>query len=561
MTTPDAPRSLRAALLPGLAGLLAVLLLALGALSWWSQRAQQASRQPQQVIEQALWLRAELHALAAAELAWRWHGQPDALQRAQRQQDALQRAAGRLVELNGESPHDHAQQLRTLLEASLEELHAAWLEAQRVGPALNGRGGAPISDRLPRVDSLVSALHADAERQLQDAEQAAAQRALLAAFLLLLALPLLLLCIAILHFEARARARADDARELARRDGEQQRRRAEQHAHDLQRLGELADQLRPTKTLEETSEVLAAAMRHVLPQFHGALYLQVPGRSLLRRQVGWGKPSSPLEDMFTPDDCWAVRRGAAYPTEPHAPPCHHLAAGSDPAHVLCVPLCALGETVGSLHFSGEVSPSSQDRRIAQLIADQLAQAVLNLRLQESLRVQSTRDPLTGLFHRRYIEASLMRECLRARRSQQTCAALLLDLDDFKAFNEKHSHEAGDAALAQIAGVIGHSVRPEDHAGRYGGEKFLVVLPDTDLATARDRAELLRRAVRATPIDLHGRRVEALTCSIGLAVFPLHGSEPGLCLRAADKAVAAAKAAGRDRVEVAEPTAATGKAGG
>src|SRR5690606_26555974 len=132
-----------------------------------------------------------------------------------------------------------------------------------------------------------------------------------------------------------------------------------------------------------------------------------------------------------------------------------------------------------------------------------------------LRVQSVRDPLTGLFNRRYMDATLLRECLRARRAQQTLAILLLDLDDFQKFNEKHSHEAGDAALTQIGALIGQTVRAEDIAGRHGGEEFLVLMPEADLATARDRAELLRRAIRSQPIDLHGRRVEALSCSIGI----------------------------------------------
>ena len=134
-----------------------------------------------------------------------------------------------------------------------------------------------------------------------------------------------------------------------------------------------------------------------------------------------------------------------------------------------------------------------------------------------------------------------------------------DLDQFKEFNERHSHEAGDAALAQLGSVLSQTIRPEDLAGRYSGEKFLLLMPEADLSIAKDRAELLLRAVRSTPIDLHGRRVEAVTCSIGLALFPLHGSEPALCLRAAEKALNEAKLGGRDRVVAADPSEPSGTA--
>src|SRR5690606_11068054 len=111
----------------------------------------------------------------------------------------------------------------------------------------------------------------------------------------------------------------------------------------------------------------------------------------------WGKPEVPLEDLFTAEDCWAVRRGIPYPNDAQAPPCRHLAQGTDPRHVLCVPLMSQGEAIGVLHLSGEVAPARRERRLAQAIADLLALSISQLRLQESLRVQSVRDATTGLF--------------------------------------------------------------------------------------------------------------------------------------------------------------------
>jgi diguanylate cyclase (GGDEF)-like protein len=559
MPAASAASSPRLPVLLALSGLLALLLLGLLLLAA-GERAQAARERDQgRLIERALWLRGELHALAAAETSWLLQGHGEDLLRAQRHGQEMRAAIETLLALTAEDPAQlaHVRQLQGQVDEALGRADAALREARLSGPS-QGLPQARISALLARVDSVVSALHSGAQQQLGDGVAASATRRLCAWLLAALAIPVLLLQLAVLFFESRGRARAEAEQGRLATRAEQADRRAERHALDLQRLAELGDQLRLAKSIEEIGEVLGGAMRNVLPQLHGALYLQAPSRNVVRRQVSWGKAEPPLEDLFTADDCWAMRRGVAYPSEAHAPPCRHLAAGTDPAHVVCVPLVAQGETLGTLHFSGQMTPSLQERRVAQTIADLLALAVSQLRLQETMRVQSVRDPLSSLFNRRYMDASLLRECLRARRAQQTLALLLIDLDDFKTFNEKHSHEAGDAALAQLGALIGQTVRPEDIAGRHGGEEFLILMPEADLATARDRAELLRRAIRALPIDLHGRRVEPITCSIGVALYPLHGSEPGLCLRAADKAMRLAKSSGRDRVEIADAAPPAGK---
>lgn len=539
----------RSAVLLGLLVASLLALLGLRLLGAWAESGRTASQREAEVIGHALWLRGELHALAAAESAWMAQGRADLLARVDRQRTATDSALDALADLAGDpTTAGHAAQLRELMREAQRAIEQ--LQAQRgmAGPRAGSlRPEASVAALQARGDTLVSTIHAAANARLAELDAAGDTRSLLGWGLLVLAIPLLALQLALLFFESRSRRRAESEQGRLSAEAQRSQREAQRSAGDLERLGELGDQLRPTRSIEEIGEVLRASMQHVLPQFHGALYLQAPSRNLVRRQVAWGKPATPLEDLFTPEDCWAVRRGIPYPNDPKAPPCRHLAADADPQHVLCVPLMSQGEPLGVLHLSGDVAPLSRERRIAQGIADLLALSISQLRLQESLRVQSVRDPLTGLFNRRYIDASLLRECLRARRSQQTLALLLIDLDEFKHFNERHSHEAGDAALAQIGQLIAQTIRPEDVAGRHGGEEFLVLMPETDLSGALDRAELLRRALFALRIDLHGRKVEAVRCSIGVAIYPLHGSEPGLCLRAAEKAVHAAKQAGRDQV--------------
>lgn len=547
--TAASPASPRSAVLLGLLVVFLLTLLGLRGLVSWAESDRHAAQRDASTISYALWLRGEIHALAAAEASWTHQGRAVDLARVDRQRSEAEAALDALDGLVADaSGAGHVRQLRALVGEAQSAVER--LQAQRgmTGPRAAGESpGASVAALQARSDALVSAIHGAALARLAEAESRAGTRSLAGWVLLLLAVPVLGLQMALLFFEARARRRAEAEQARLGALAERARSDAERFAGDLERLGELGDQLRPTRSIEEIGDVLQGSMQHVLPQFHGALYLQAPSRNLLRRQVAWGKPATPLESLFTPEDCWAVRRGISYPNDPKAPACRHLAPASDPAHVLCVPLMSQGEPLGILHLSGDLAPLSRERRIAQGIADLLALSISQLRLQESLRVQSVRDPLTGLFNRRYIDASLLRECLRARRAQQTLALLLLDLDDFKQFNERHSHEAGDAALAQIGQLIAQTIRPEDVAGRHGGEEFLVLMPETDLTGALDRAELLRRALLAMRIDLHGRKVEAMRCSIGVAIYPLHGSEPGLCLRAAEKAMHAAKQAGRDQV--------------
>ncbi|MBD8526196.1 sensor domain-containing diguanylate cyclase [Pseudomarimonas arenosa] len=554
-STPSTPRSPRTPALLLLSGLLLLSLLVQLGVAWWARADQRISVEQSAVLQDALWVRGELHAMAAAETLWLTQGVADPLVRAQRKGTELLSTAERLLVRfeQGSAQSGHAKQLLALVQESTERAQEVLSDARQAGPSSGtlAMGHGLIAARLDRLDSVINALQSGAQSELRALDERAASRFLISAAAGLASLIIASLMLALLYFEARSRARAEHEQGRLAALTEQAERRAQKREQDIQRLAELGDQLRPAKSIEDIAEVLGATMRNVFAQFDGALYLQAPSRNVVRRQVGWGKPNPPLEDLFTPEDCWAMRRGVCYPTEPHSPPCRHLAEGTNPKHVICAPLMATGEIMGVLHLSGSMLPDLHERRIAQALADQLGLAVANLRLQENLRVQSVRDMATGLYNRRYIESALLRECLRARRSQQTLAIILIDLDRFKDFNERHSHEAGDAALGQIGSILNQTIRPEDLAGRYSGEKFMVLMPEADLSTAMDRAELLRRAVRSTPIDLHGRRVEALTCSIGLALFPLHGSEPALCLRATERALAEAKKDGRDRIVSAE----------
>ena len=174
-----------------------------------------------------------------------------------------------------------------------------------------------------------------------------------------------------------------------------------------------------------------------------------------------------------------------------------------------------------------------------------------LKSEALLRELSTRDHLTGCFNRRYMEETLERELLRAARKYLTLGIIMIDVDDFKGINDSQGHAAGDAILQEVGRLLKELVRGDDIPCRYGGDEFLVVLPDASQQVTTRRAELLCDDVRHFSISFEGRLLEAISISLGVSIFPTHGTSSAVLLRAADEALYRAKRAGRGRVVVAD----------
>jgi len=173
-----------------------------------------------------------------------------------------------------------------------------------------------------------------------------------------------------------------------------------------------------------------------------------------------------------------------------------------------------------------------------------------LKSQALLRELSVRDHLTGLFNRRYLEETLERELLRASRKGLSLGIMMLDVDDFKQFNDNFGHAAGDAVLRELGDLLLGHFRGEDIACRYGGDEFIIVLLDVSLEMTRERAERLCEHARHVNIQFERQDLEAVTFSVGVAVFPEGGSTSAEILKAADTALYRAKHEGRGRVVVA-----------
>lgn len=170
------------------------------------------------------------------------------------------------------------------------------------------------------------------------------------------------------------------------------------------------------------------------------------------------------------------------------------------------------------------------------------------RLQAALQEQAIRDGLTGLYNRRYLDETLEREAARARREGSPLSLVMIDIDHFKRVNDTFGHQLGDEALRQLAATLAADVRIEDVACRYGGEEFLILLPNMPLSAAAARAEAWRRKVEGLVVRHDGNDVR-ISISVGVAACPEHGSTPDELTRCADQALYVAKAGGRNRVAV------------
>ncbi len=330
-------------------------------------------------------------------------------------------------------------------------------------------------------------------------------------------------------------------------------------------LSELGSLLQTCDSLDEAFQVIARQSRKLFPDLSGAVYLISASRADLERATSWGEGDEPEEpklepgEIFRREDCWALRLGRDHFVENPTTDllCGH-AGGTLPRSSFCVPMLALGEALGVFHLYSSGAPenalSESRRRLVITVAEHIAMALANLNLRETLRNQSIRDSLTGLFNRRFFESSLEREVRRAKRRGTPLGVLLLDLDHFKLFNDAFGHEAGDILLKALADSFRRRVRGQDVICRYGGEEFALLLPDAPLEVLRVRAESLRRDVQELQVVYEDTPLGPVTLSVGVAVFPEHGTTGEDLVRAADAALYQSKAAGRDRVTIAPSVA-------
>ncbi len=334
----------------------------------------------------------------------------------------------------------------------------------------------------------------------------------------------------------------------------------EQRNREITLLAELSNFLISCLTTEEACRAIPKYCETLFPGQTGVLYLFRASRDHLNPYASWGAIQDDLPPI-KPEDCWALRRGRPHIVlDPQKDAiCEHVAKPHKDAPYVCIPLVVQSDLLGLMWIGfadrgatvGETRAGmNSQEQLAVTLSEQIALALSNIRLRENLRQQTIRDPLTGLYNRRFLEESLNREMARCKRSGSVFSLMMMDLDHFKRFNDTFGHDAGDSVLRSFAQALQENTREGDIICRFGGEEFVLLLPDTDRKGAVIRAERILRIVRALLVMHDDKTVGPITTSIGVALYPQDGETTKAIIQSADRALYLAKGAGRDRLMIA-----------
>jgi diguanylate cyclase (GGDEF)-like protein/PAS domain S-box-containing protein len=321
----------------------------------------------------------------------------------------------------------------------------------------------------------------------------------------------------------------------------------------MQLHNHMNDLLQSCVTQAEAYQVITLAAGNLFPGYNGCLAILHAPSQHLEVVARWGIEVF-MQSAFSLEDCWALRRGQLHEVvNPQVDLlCHHF-IHSPKAGYLCLPLMVQGETLGVLCLSDNAIRKGKHQiglqQLAVTVGETIKLSLSNLKLRDELRQQAIHDPLTSLFNRRYLDETLSRELDMAQRRNAPLCVVMLDIDGFKQFNDSFGHGPGDALLREFAGVLRERLRKSDISCRYGGDEFVLVLPDSSIADTQERVEQIRKILKLLEIHYGDRVLGLITLSAGIAQTPEHGTTASELLRAADEAMYAAKQAGRDRIVI------------
>jgi diguanylate cyclase (GGDEF)-like protein len=331
------------------------------------------------------------------------------------------------------------------------------------------------------------------------------------------------------------------------------RRTTVRRARRSERLRELRDLLQVSASEAESQQLLIRHVERIVPEAGAAVLTRSETEDSLVAALHEDERGGPLQGIRTDNlqrrSCMAVRLSRSYargPDEGPLAPCD--VCGQVAGEVACEPLLVGGRVIGSVLVAHAKQIRDHARSELRESVVQAAPIFATQRSLEAAEWRAASDQLTGLPNRRAADDAIRRMAAHSGRTLTPLGVVLLDLDRFKEINDRHGHDQGDKALALIGQILASAVRGSDFAARYGGEEFIVLLPDTSRAGAAEVAEKIRSAIDRAELPVVG----SLTASFGVAAMPEDAVEPEQLVRKADRALYAAKARGRNRVEAPLP---------
>ena len=283
-------------------------------------------------------------------------------------------------------------------------------------------------------------------------------------------------------------------------------------------LSRMTQRMQGCETTQALERVIESFIPVIAPKLAGRLYLLDDRRNAMVETCAWLGPVH-SQPEFPPIACWALQR-----SDLHRPagqtidvPCDHLNCGNEKIDSICLPLIAQRTTLGLLYLEPREDQPAASQNVSEIhlkmLAENIGLALGNLRLRDALREMAMADGLTGLANRRHLDAVLTLRVREAERLDQPISCLMVDVDHFKRFNDEFGHDAGDAVLREMGEVLKHSMRESSVAFRYGGEEFLLLMPELGPEQALRRAEEVQQRIRALRIEHGGRELGPITASI------------------------------------------------
>ncbi len=363
-----------------------------------------------------------------------------------------------------------------------------------------------------------------------------------------------------LRHEINQREQAEMAARKTRRSLERHLRAQKRRMHHIGLVREMGEYILSAKSKIEILEISARYLERILPLNSGAIFLQRRDANTLKPVKAWGKLRVKTEPELQIRNCWALRRNKIFEEEPSEAIglCGHLPENSH-AGVLCVPIICRTQQYGVLHFRYGAEHDDEDwlekrtserkeiRELAAALGESLGLYLNNHGLREKLARESSRDPLTGLLNRRGLEKAVQRELHQHAANDFHLTVIMLDVDHFKRFNDTYGHDAGDLVLTSLADLLSRHVRARDILCRYGGEEFMIVMPNTDIETIGPHLEQIRRRVPELELSFEGTKLEPVTISLGMAAWHNDAEDWDELVRCADTAMYTAKEQGRNRL--------------